>query len=124
MGYTVPKETLLAMIAGLLLTAPGCPATGVGDPCSPETHPEGGFTENDTVVEVNSIQCRTRTCMVYNLESFCTHRCDEHSDCNADWNESGPGQDDVPRALCEAEVEVGSEAVQGSYCVPAYASKD
>ena len=116
--------SLSALVVTIVLSTAGCPPTGVGDPCTPETEPEGGFTEDETLIETNSIQCRTRTCMVYNMESFCTRKCKEESDCLAEWYESGPGQSDEEPAFCEALVEVGPSNVVGRYCVPSYASKD
>lgn len=98
----------------------GCAPNGVGDPCTIE-EPEGGFNDSDSVVEADSVQCRTGTCMVFNTETFCTTRCTIDSECNAEWYEEGPGQDDVEAASCEARVEVG--AIAGQYCVPSYASK-
>ena len=57
-----------------------------------------------------------------NANSFCTHRCESNSDCNAEWYEEGPGQGEIESAYCEAEVTVGAPAMLGTYCVPARAS--
>jgi len=112
----------LALGAGLFLVfVIGCAPTGVGDPCEPEVTDVLG--ENETVVESGSLQCRTRVCMWYNKQSFCTIQCGNDDDCNADWNEEGPGRGDIPSARCEAEVQVGSPAVIGKYCVPKRARK-
>ena len=46
----------------------GCRASGVGDPCAPEVVPEGGFNMAEAYLETSSVQCRTRVCMVYQLE--------------------------------------------------------
>lgn len=99
--------------------ASGCAPTGVGDPCEPEVL-DPDIAEGETVIETSSLQCRTRVCMFYNGHSFCTKRCDSHSDCRAEWNEEGPGPDeeDYGNAYCEAQVTVGSPGVIGSYCVP------
>lgn len=107
-------------IGAFILVA--CAPTGVGDPCEPEVQPEGGFQVGETVLETSSLQCRTRVCMFYNANSFCTQRCETDDDCNAEWYESGPGQGEVEQAYCEAEVTVGSPAMLGTYCVPARAS--
>jgi hypothetical protein len=111
---------LLAALGTIALVA--CAPTGVGDPCEPEVQPEGGFQPGETVLETSSLQCRTRVCMFYNANSFCTQRCSSDDDCNAEWYESGPGQGEVDEAYCEAEVRVGAPAMLGDYCVPAHAS--
>jgi len=110
--------SLAAVVAALVFS--GCAPTGVGDPCTIE-EPPGGFNQSDTVIEIDSVQCRSGTCMVFNLETFCTTQCEADSDCRADWYEEGPGQDGVDPAYCEARVEVGSPSTQGRYCVPSYA---
>ncbi len=46
----------------------GCTAPGVGDPCIPESIPEGGFVGSEAYLETSSVQCRTRVCMVYRLD--------------------------------------------------------
>jgi hypothetical protein len=111
----------LVLMSGAWLFC-ACTPTGIGDPCEPEVQPEGGFQPGETVLETSSLQCRTRICMFYNEQSFCTERCDEDADCNADWYEEGPGDGDIPSAYCEAEVTVGSPAMLGFYCVPNRAS--
>ena len=45
----------------------GCTAPGIGDPCIPESIPEGGFVGSEAYLETSSVQCRTRVCMVYQL---------------------------------------------------------
>ena len=75
---------LLAVALGAVML--GCPSTpGVGDPCDPEQVPEApGFDPSETYLETNSVQCRTRVCMVRNFdgipqgdedEIYCTCRC-------------------------------------------------
>jgi len=44
-----------------------CEARGIGDPCTPEAIPAGGFVNSEVYVETSSVQCRTRTCMVFRL---------------------------------------------------------
>lgn len=116
---TIVRGTLAALFvfAGL-----ACAPIGVGDPCQPEVEPEGGFQPGETVLETSSLQCRTRVCMYYNANSFCTRRCESDEDCLAEWFEAGPGQGDVEVAYCEAEVTVGAPAMLGNYCVPARAT--
>jgi hypothetical protein len=54
---------LLAVISVL----GGCTAPGVGDPCTPESIPLGGFVGSEAYLETSSVQCRTRVCIVYQL---------------------------------------------------------
>lgn len=58
----------------------GCTAPGVGDPCVPETIPETGFVSSETYLETSSVQCRTRVCMVYQLQGI---PYDGRDDCNS-----------------------------------------
>ena len=115
--------SLAACLFSILLVS-GCADTGIGDPCSPEVVPEGGYHESEMHIELQSLQCRTRACLVYNQQSFCTARCASDVECNAEWYEDGPGQDGVSQAYCEAPVQLGAESAQGMYCVPSWASKD
>lgn len=55
---------LLALVA-----LSGCPNTGIGDPCTPENPPLGGFLPGEAYLETSSVQCRTRVCMVYQFGS-------------------------------------------------------
>jgi hypothetical protein len=57
-----------AVVALLALGAIGCAPVGLGDPCTPEAIPGGGFSPREVYVESGSVQCRTRTCMVYHLD--------------------------------------------------------
>lgn len=98
----------------------GCEPTGVGDPCTPETVPDQGFLYNDVYVETSSLQCRTRVCMAFHSQTFCTRRCEDDADCLAEWHEHGPGQDGVEPAFCEAHYRVGARGDE-SYCVPSRA---
>ena len=56
--------SLFLLCSGVLV---GCEAPGVGDPCVPESIPEGGFDQDEVYLETSSVQCRTRVCMVYQL---------------------------------------------------------
>ena len=106
----------LALVA--IASSLACAPTGVGDPCEPEVLPDGGFNENDMVVEASSLQCRTRICMRFHGIDFCTKRCETDEDCNADWYEEGAGDGDIPPAYCRATVTVGRPGMLGTYCVP------
>lgn len=61
------RITKALFLLALPLALTGCPSTGVGDPCTPESTPEGGFQASETYLETSSVQCRTRVCMVYKL---------------------------------------------------------
>ena len=52
----------------LLVMLAGCQATGVGDPCTPEQVPTDGFRSGEAYLETSSVQCRTRTCIVFGLD--------------------------------------------------------
>jgi hypothetical protein len=72
-------RVLSAMLAGavLFLASLACEPAGVGDPCTPEVRPtcvgEGDARQCDpwaygeVSVETRSLQCKTRTCMVYHF---------------------------------------------------------
>lgn len=76
---TVGARLLSAVAIGtfLALSAIGCAPVGLGDPCTPEAIPSGGFTPREVYVESGSVQCRTRTCMVFHLDANpeCTPNC-------------------------------------------------
>lgn len=59
----------LLFVGGMTIAAlgAGCEAPGVGDPCTPEQIPMGGFNPAEAYLETSSVQCRTRVCMVYKL---------------------------------------------------------
>ena len=70
--------TWCALLAGLALvgTTVACEPPGVGDPCTPEVRPppdpdRPGYDQpwayGEVSVETRSLQCRTRTCMVYHF---------------------------------------------------------
>lgn len=67
----VGTHSRMAAVASLVLLGAllsGCPARGIGDPCVPEAIPGGGFDPREIYVETSSVQCRTRTCMVFRLD--------------------------------------------------------
>ena len=76
-GNVSATVVALAMGALLALGAPGCAPQGLGDPCTPEAIPNGGFAKQEVYVESGSVQCRTRTCMVFHLAGNpeCTPDC-------------------------------------------------
>lgn len=121
------------------LSAVACQSVGVGDPCDPENVPEGGFVGSESYLELSSVQCRTRVCMVYQLAGdtrvdptdpscadpdvncvasaqeiarrvFCTCRCG---------GPSGQSKCDCPGGFACTEVFTqGGDGVRGNYCVP------
>lgn len=129
----------------LMLSIPamlvGCRASGVGDPCVPEVVPEGGFNRAEAYLETSSVQCRTRVCMVYQLEGdpsesreecndrggadcafkpimadiddrvFCTCRCDAPVGNGAPLCACGEG------FTCTQVLDLGGDGIRGSYCV-------
>lgn len=115
----------------------GCEAPGVGDPCTPENVPDGGFVGSESFLELSSLQCRTRVCIVYRLDGdprlvvgdpacdepgvFCTDRAEINErvfcTCRCD------GPDNTSKCSCPGGFtcapifEQGGEGVQGSYCI-------
>lgn len=125
----------LASVVALAAVA-GCSTSSVGDPCTPEQVPAGGFDPSETFLETGSVQCATRVCLVDNLAGdpndvcgqpgasencvqpseiedkvFCSCRC------------SAPSGSSVPTCgcpsgfLCEDILETGGEGLRGGYCV-------
>ncbi|QQR88825.1 MAG: hypothetical protein IPJ88_11375 [Myxococcales bacterium] len=65
--------TTLLILASL--ASFGCEVEGVGDPCVPEAIQSGGFDEKEFYIEPSSVQCRTRFCLVYQLQGDPTNVC-------------------------------------------------
>jgi hypothetical protein len=61
-------SSLLAATA-LFAVVAACEPPGVGDPCTPEVRPpdDSAWAYGEVSVETRSLQCRTRTCMVYHF---------------------------------------------------------
>lgn len=58
---------LLGTSLSIALSATGCSATGIGDPCTPELEYQTefrGFDIGEVVFESKSFQCQTRLCLV------------------------------------------------------------
>jgi hypothetical protein len=128
--------------AALFMVA--CQSSGVGDPCTPEQIPEGGFRPGESYLETSSVQCRTRVCMVQDFEgdpskvfygpgdSRNTCEVDEEG-CNyaAEVEDSvfctcrcgAPAGSNTPTCECPSGFECaeilqgGGIGIQGSYCV-------
>lgn len=60
-------------IAFLGLAGMACADEGVGDPCTPETIPQKdgvfGFVSSESYIESSSVQCRSRLCIVHQLDN-------------------------------------------------------
>lgn len=61
-------RNLLFSVLVLVVMLAGCQASGVGDPCTPEQVPTDGFRSGEAYLETSSVQCRTRTCIVFGLD--------------------------------------------------------
>jgi hypothetical protein len=60
-------RALLGTCLSVVLSATGCSATGIGDPCTPELEYQRdfrGFDIDQVVFESRSFQCQTRLCLV------------------------------------------------------------
>lgn len=55
----------------------GCSPSPIGDPCVPESIPATGFDPREIYLETSSVQCRTRVCMVYQLDGNPEEICEE-----------------------------------------------
>jgi hypothetical protein len=68
-GGMMRKKWLELMgTVALTLLAGACAENGVGDPCAPEKVPPGGFLQSETYLELSSLQCATRVCLVRGLD--------------------------------------------------------
>lgn len=129
----------LAMVAVALVVGLGCEARGIGDPCVPEAIPTGGFDEREIYVETSSVQCRTRTCMVFRLSGDPSENCTTNC---ADPNLPVQDQSSLERVFCSCRcsaeggdvntplcncttgfhcvdvLTAGGVGVRGGYCVP------
>ncbi len=102
-------------ISLLCLAGLGCSTSAVGDPCVPEKVTGGSFLASETYLELSSVQCATRVCLVPESEVerkvYCSCRC------------GAPAGSGVPTCgcpggfVCEEVLETGGDGVRGSYCV-------
>ncbi len=124
----------------LLAAASGCTGSPIGDPCIPESIPSGGFASEEVYLETSSVQCRTRTCMVYHLKGdpnvdcvtnpsdpTCTNAGDRDSQifCSCRCSVLAGASANTPLCNCghgfacvDDLVTNGGDGVQGGYCVP------
>lgn len=119
----------------------GCTGSPVGDPCVPEAIPDNGFSSGEVYLETSSVQCRTRTCMVFRLQGHperivgtpscaagdltCVTQADLQRHvycscrCRADEGDTTTPLCPCPSGhACEEVVTTGGAGVRGSYCVP------
>ena len=122
------------------IAAGGCTASGVGDPCTPESIPTNGFQASEAYLESSSVQCRTRVCLVYKLQGDPTVPCEQcptgDATCRSRCARTADIQDRVlctcrcsgpdPNArycgcpdgfVCRTLLESGGIGIQGGYCV-------
>ncbi|UJR84205.1 hypothetical protein [Sandaracinus amylolyticus] len=138
-----------ACIAGLALVVAlttGCAARGVGDPCIPETTEGEQLDRREHYIETSSLQCRSRTCVVFKLAGDPTRvledgTCPDNVDCvSRELPVTAPNSlervfcscrcrasgGDANTPLCDCGegfhcvdlVDRGGVGVRGGYCVP------
>ncbi len=141
-GPSVRALRLRAVLVGAgALLAIGCTGSPIGDPCVPESVPAGGYDMREIYIETSSVQCRTRTCMVYQLQGNPEELCDEDGAdpetcaaredvdtqifCSCRCSVAAGGQANTPLCNCgdgftciDDIVTTGGEGVRGGYCVP------
>jgi hypothetical protein len=133
---------LFALIGFGALASLGCGDLGVGDPCAPQRpmgqacnpnamQTNGCFRGTEIYIETQSLQCRSRICLVYRYDEasdslgtrrpqrvFCTCRCGVPASLRASTDESVLCQ--CPENfVCQTDV-AGPQynpGVQGSYCI-------
>jgi hypothetical protein len=140
---TRAKRSGFLVVMAFVTLMTGCEQPGVGDPCVPEQIPSGGFLAGETYVEVNSVQCRTRACVVRDFrggdptnidgetcdrevsnDPYCFTR-DELEEaiycscrCSASGDSSAPTCACPSGFYCQDEVlTIGDEGVVGGYCI-------
>ncbi len=144
MMFRTQNESLtrLLIMAAVFFTMAGCQAKGIGDPCVPETIPANGFDPLEITLESSSVQCRTRTCIVFRFDGNPADDCDPATERCANPQEPvtsttsaervfcscrcSAADGDVNTPLCECTegfhcvnvVTAGSGGIRGGYCVP------
>lgn len=130
------------------LVAAACAEEGVGDPCTPEAIPikggNYGFEASESYIEASSVQCRSRLCIVRNLDNGTGGMipADPRPQGVCETNGSRPGcvpqgevnnsvyctckcggpktseQCDCPEPFqCREILTLGGDGIRGSYCV-------
>jgi len=115
------RHWMSALALTAMLGGAACATEPVGATCAPEQVPDDGFDGRESYVEVGSLQCETRTCLVHRFEGdldspdaqdnmYCSCRCDGDGDPS--------GFCDCPDGfLCQEVLSQGGSAIEGSYCV-------
>lgn len=139
----------LIALAGLVsAVSAGCTGSPIGDPCVPENIPADGFDAREIYIETSSVQCRTRTCMVYQLsgnpekvigsscpdgDATCVSQkqLNDQVFCSCRCSVPAGGQANTPLCNCgsgftcrDELVTTGGEGVIGGYCVPCILADD
>lgn len=133
-------------LAFLGLAAVACADEGVGDPCTPETIPQKdgvyGFEKSESYIESSSVQCRSRLCIVYQLDNKTNGAtpADPRVICSAPNTPMGcTPPDELARSVhctckcggpktseqcecpdgfsCKEILTLGGDGIKGSYCV-------
>lgn len=116
---------VIAVAAGLtVLAGPGCKATGVGDPCTPEQEFDETFTGFDVDqvnVESKSFQCQTRLCLVNHFQGL-TH-CPYGQDDTGKSNQVGVDGCKVPTGTGKEVIGQGGKRAVFPQCLPRLADK-
>jgi hypothetical protein len=147
---------LIAVAAFVSAVSAGCTGSPIGDPCVPENIPADdtdgdmipdGFDSREIYIETSSVQCRTRTCMVYQLEGnpekisssdpainscpagdptcVTQEQLNNQVFCSCRCSVPAGGQANTPLCACgsgftcvDELVTTGGAGVVGGYCVP------
>jgi hypothetical protein len=134
MNRSLAQTLTVLAVALAALTAAGCSVEPVGDPCTPENVPPGGFLPGEAYLETSSVQCRTRVCIVNGLEGDPNRLCEDDPTppCvfQADIDNSvyctcrcagPPGAADFctcpDNFECKSVLSSGGVGIRGSYCV-------
>ena len=142
MGKKLLELMGFVAISLLWLAGSGCASSVVGDPCVPEKAYPDGFLASETYLELSSVQCATRVCLVRELQG--DPRNLQEDDCPRDIegepstcvsaNEvertvycscrcGAPAGSGIPTCgcpggfICEEVLETGGDGIRGSYCV-------
>ncbi len=125
-------------ISLLCLAGLGCSTSAVGDPCVPEKVTGGSFLASETYLELSSVQCATRVCLVRGLtgdpnnlqeddcplgDATCVPESEVERKVYCSCRCGAPAGSGVPTCgcpggfVCEEVLETGGDGVRGSYCV-------
>jgi hypothetical protein len=111
------RSTLWPLLAvcSLLGFFPGCPAQGIGDPCTPEdeySETFSGFSVSEVNTESRSFQCQSRLCLVNHFQGRVS--C-PYGQREGDGRCRLPGSEDVVTVAVPAQL-VERRAADAVYC--------